>query len=211
VVVTAYGLTETCGVVSICRPDDSAERISHSSGCAMDGVEIKCVDPQGNSVATGTDGEIWCRGFNVMQHYFNNEEATAETLTADGWLKTGDVGVMDEDGYVRITGRIKEMFIVGGFNCYPAEIENVLCDMPGVARAAVVGVPDERMGEVACAYVVKDAEGELDEAGVIAWSRDQMANYKVPRSVVFLQELPMNAGGKVDKAALLKLRVGDSS
>ena len=205
VVVTAYGLTETCGVVSICRPDDSAERISHSSGRAMDGVDIKCVDKEGHTVAAGSAGEICCRGFNVMQHYFNNEEATAEALTADGWLKTGDVGVMDEDGYLRITGRIKEMFIVGGFNCYPAEIENILCDMPGVARAAVIGVPDSRMGEVARAYLVAEAGAQLNAAAVIEWSREQMANYKVPRSVIFLDELPMNAGGKVDKAALAAL------
>lgn len=205
VVVTAYGLTECCGVMTICRPDDSAEIISHSSGRAMDGVEVKLVDNEGKTVEAGTDGEIWCRGFNVMQGYFNNEEATRDTLTDDGWMKTGDVGVMDEQGYVRITGRIKEMFIVGGFNCYPAEIENILCDMPGIARAAVIGVPDERMGEVARAYLVKEAGAAVDEAAVIAWSRDKMANYKVPRAVVFLDELPMNAGGKVDKAALLAL------
>ncbi len=205
VVVTAYGLTECCGVMTICRPDDSAERISHSSGRAMDGVEVKLVDREGETVPAGTDGEIWCRGFNVMKHYFDNEEATRETLTEDGWLKTGDVGVMDEQGYVRITGRIKEMFIVGGFNCYPAEIENTLCDMPGVARAAVIGVPDERMGEVARAYVVLDPGASLDAEAVIAWSRDQMANYKVPRSVVFMDEFPMNAGGKVDKPALLAM------
>jgi acyl-CoA synthetase (AMP-forming)/AMP-acid ligase II len=204
VVVTAYGLTESCGVVSICRADDSAERISHTSGCAMEGTAIKCVDREGQTVAPGTDGEIWCRGFNVMQHYFNNAAATAEALTSDGWLKTGDVGVMDKDGYVRITGRIKEMFIVGGFNCYPAEIEIILCGMPGVARAAVVGVPDERMGEVARAFLVKEAQAQLDEAAVIAWAKDKMANYKVPRTVIFLDELPMNAGGKVDKAALLR-------
>jgi HIP---CoA ligase len=202
VVVTAYGLTECCGVMTICRAQDSAEIISHSSGRAMDGIEVKCVDPEGNEVATGTDGEIWCRGFNVMREYFNNPEATAENITEDGWLKTGDVGVMDENGYVRITGRIKEMFIVGGFNCYPAEIENTLCDMPGVARAAVMGVPDERMGEVARAYLVKDAGADIDEERVIAWSRENMANYKVPRSVIFLEEFPFNAGGKVDKAAL---------
>ncbi len=204
VVVTAYGLTESCGVVSICRADDSAERISHSSGCAMDGTEIQCVDREGQSVAPGTDGEIWCRGFNVMQQYFNNDAATAEAITSDGWLKTGDIGVMDEDGYVRITGRIKELFIVGGFNCYPAEIEIILCGMPGIARAAVIGVPDERMGEVARAYLVKDAQAELDEAAVMAWAKDKMANYKMPRSVIFLDELPMNAGGKVDKVALVK-------
>jgi acyl-CoA synthetase (AMP-forming)/AMP-acid ligase II len=204
VVVTAYGLTETCGVVSICRANDSAERISHTSGCAMQGGELKCVDREGRTVPAGTDGEIWYRGFNVMHHYFNNAEATAEVFTEDGWLRTGDVGVMDEDGYVRITGRIKEMFIVGGFNCYPAEIENILCSMPGVARAAVIGVPDERMGEVARAFLVKVAGAALDEATVVDWARGNMANYKVPRSVLFLDELPMNAGGKVDKAALAK-------
>lgn len=202
VVVTAYGLTECCGVMTICRAQDSAEIISHSSGRAMDGVEVKIVDPDGNEVPRNSDGEIWCRGFNVMQRYFNNPEATAETITDDGWMKTGDIGAMDADGYVNITGRIKEMFIVGGFNCYPAEIENTLCDMPGIARAAVMGIPDERMGEVARAFLVRDANADVSAEQVVAWSRDHMANYKVPRSVIFLDELPMNAGGKVDKAVL---------
>lgn len=205
VVVTAYGLTESCGVVSICRADDSAERISHTSGCAMEGVEMKCVDSEGRTVPAGSEGEIWFRGFNVMQGYLDDPAETAKTITPDGWLKTGDVGVMDEDGYVRITDRIKDMFIVGGFNTYPAEIENILCGMPGVARAAVIGVPDERMGEVARAYIVTTAEAELDEARVIAWSREHMANYKVPRSVRFVAELPMNAGGKVLKNQLRDL------
>ncbi|MBN7795147.1 FadD3 family acyl-CoA ligase [Parahaliea mediterranea] len=209
-VVTAYGLTETCGVVSICRPDDSAERISHSSGRAMAGVEMKCVDAGGDSVPPGTEGEIWCRGFNVMQGYLDNPEATAQTITADGWLRTGDIGVLDEDGYVRITDRLKDMFIVGGFNCYPAEIENTLCDMPGVARAAVIGVPDERMGEVARAYIVAASGADLDEAAVIAWSRQHMANYKVPRSVRFLDAFPMNAGGKVLKNELRELAAGEA-
>ena len=211
VVVTAYGLTESCGTVSICRADDSAERISHTSGCAMDGVEMMCVDSQGKPVATGTEGEIWFRGFNVMKGYLDNPEETAKTITADGWLKTGDVGVMDEDGYIRITDRIKDMFIVGGFNTYPAEIENILCSMPGVARAAVIGVPDERMGEVARAYIVPSADADLDETGVINWSRDNMANYKVPRSVRFLEELPMNAGGKVLKNELRELAARESA
>jgi len=209
VVVTAYGLTESCGVVSICRPEDSAERISHTSGRAMEGTEVRLVDRGGRPVAPGTDGEIQVRGFNVMQGYFNNEEATAAAISSDGWLSTGDVGVMDEDGYIRITGRIKEMFIVGGFNCYPAEIETTLCDMAGVARAAVIGVPDERLGEVARAYLVLDAGAGLDADAVIAWARDNMANYKVPRSVVFLDELPMNAGGKVDKQSLAE-RAGEN-
>ncbi|KAA1194555.1 AMP-binding protein [Pseudohalioglobus sediminis] len=202
VVVTAYGLTESCGVVSICRADDSAERISHSSGRAMDGVEMKCVDAQGNAVSRGEEGEIWFRGFNVMRGYLDDPEETARTITADGWLKTGDVGVMDEDGYVRITDRLKDMFIVGGFNTYPAEIENILCSMPGVARAAVIGIPDERLGEVAQAYIVRAAGAALDEQAVIAWARENMANYKVPRAVRFVEELPMNAGGKVLKNVL---------
>jgi HIP---CoA ligase len=210
VVVTAYGLTESCGVVSICRADDSAERISHTSGRAMDGVEIKLVNAQGIDVPVGEEGEIWFRGFNVMRGYLDNPEETARTITADGWLKTGDVGVMDKDGYVRITDRIKDMFIVGGFNTYPAEIENILCGMPGVARAAVIGVPDERMGEVARAYIVKSSDAALDEQSVIDWARDNMANYKVPRAVRFLDDLPMNAGGKVLKNALRELAAEES-
>lgn len=209
VVVTAYGLTESCGTVSICRADDSAERISHTSGCAMDGVEIKCVNADGNTVPVGSEGEIWFRGFNVMKGYLDNPEETAKTITPDGWLKTGDVGVMDADGYVRITDRIKDMFIVGGFNTYPAEIENILSNMPGIARAAVIGVPDERMGEVAHAYIVPAADANLDAAAVIAWARDNMANYKVPRTVSFLDELPMNAGGKVLKNQLRNLASGE--
>ncbi|MEM1113690.1 MAG: FadD3 family acyl-CoA ligase [Pseudomonadota bacterium] len=202
VVVTAYGLTESCGVVSICRADDSAERISHSSGRAMDGIEMKCVDADGGAVGPGVEGEIWCRGFNVMQGYLDNPQETERAITSEGWLKTGDVGVMDADGYVRITDRIKDMFIVGGFNCYPAEIENSLCSLDGVARAAVIGVPDERMGEVACAFIVTAPNAQLDEASVVEWSRANMANYKVPRTVRFVDELPMNAGGKVLKNEL---------
>ena len=210
VVLTAYGLTESCGVVSMCRADDSAQRISHSSGKAMNGVEMKCVDSDGNTVGAGIAGEIWCRGFNVMAGYLNNPQATAETITEDGWLKTGDVGVMDSDGYVQITDRIKDMFIVGGFNCYPAEIENALCSMPGVARAAVIGVADERMGEVARAYLVLAAGATLDEHAVMAWCRDNMANYKVPRSVEFVTALPMNASGKVLKTELRAQAVGEN-
>ncbi len=203
-VVTAYGLTESCGVISICRPDDAPDVISHTSGCAMPGVEMICVDAAGVAVPSGEEGEIWARGYNVMQGYFNNPEETDRTITRDGWLKTGDIGVMDDSGYVRITDRLKDMFIVGGFNCYPAEIENLLCSMPGVARAAVIGVPDERLGEVPRAYLVATADCDLTEAAVIDWSRDNMANYKVPRSVVLTQELPQNAAGKVLKPELRK-------
>jgi acyl-CoA synthetase (AMP-forming)/AMP-acid ligase II len=203
VVVTAYGLTEASGTVSACRPDDDAETISTTSGAAIPGVEIKCVDTvTEQEVPFGEPGEIWFRGYNVMQGYFNSPEETARTITEDGWMKTGDIGVMNERGYIRITDRIKEMFIVGGFNCYPAEIESTLCSMPGVAQAAIIGVPDERMGEVARGYVIANHDAELTQASVISWCRDHMANYKAPRTVEIVEKLPLNASGKVDKQVL---------
>jgi len=145
---------------------------------------------------------VWVRGYNVMQGYYDDPEATAEAITPEGWLRTGDIGVMNEQGYLRITDRIKDMFIVGGFNVYPAEIENLLCSLGEVAQAAVIGVPDERMGEVARAFIVRRAGATLDAAAVIDWCRRNMANYKVPRSVEFVDALPLNAAGKVLKTAL---------
>lgn len=205
VVVTAYGMTETCGVITICRPDDPADIISGSSGRAMEGVEVRIVDGSGEELPRGEAGEIWTRGYHVMQGYLDNPEATAETINEQGWLQTGDIGVMDAQGYVDITDRIKDMFIVGGFNCYPAEIENRLCSIKGVSAAAVIGMPDERMGEVACAFVVRESvagDTQLDAASVTAWCRDNMANYKVPRVVHMVESLPMNASGKVLKNEL---------
>ena len=204
-VVTAYGLTETCGFVSICRSDDPAEVISGSSGRAMDGIEIKCVDAQGDEVPRGTPGEIWVRGYNVMQGYFENEQATRETITDDGWLKTGDIGVMDENGYIDITDRMKDMYISGGFNVYPAEIENALSAMEGIIQLAVIGVPDERMGEVGKVFCVKQADSGLTESDVIGFAKQHLANYKIPRSVVFLDAMPMNASGKILKTSLREL------
>ena len=201
IVVTAYGLTETCGVVSICRPDDSAERISHTSGRAMDGVEVKLADRDGNGVADGSVGEILVRGFNVMQGYFNDAQGTAEALTDDGWLRTGDVGEMDESGYVRITGRIKEMFIVGGFNCYPAEIENVILTHPDVAEVAVIGQPSEKWGESPFAVVVRKNEA-LIEADVLAHCDGKLARFKLPKGAAFIDLLPRNPNGKVLKRLL---------
>ena len=203
VVVTAYGLTETCGTVTICRPDDPPEIISGTSGKAMAGVEVRIVNRDGAVLPPGEPGEIHVRGYNVMRGYLDNPAATAEAITPEGWLKTGDIGVLDKSGYLDITDRLKDMFITGGFNCYPAEIEKLLCAMPGVAAAAVIGMPDERLGEVACAFIVRDGRGgELAEESIIAWSRDNMANYKVPRAVHFLDALPVNASGKVLKTEL---------
>ncbi|MCZ6829054.1 MAG: FadD3 family acyl-CoA ligase [Gammaproteobacteria bacterium] len=205
VVVTAYGLTECCGTVTICEPDDPAEVISGTSGKPMAGVEVRIVDAQGQELPRAEPGEIWVRGYNVMQSYLDDPVQTANTITAEGWLKTGDVGVMDESGYIRITDRIKDMFIVGGFNCYPAEIENMLCSLEGVAQAAVIGVADERMGEVASAWLILDPGADLNEARVIDWCRDHMANYKVPRSVHIVDSLPTNASGKVLKTELRQM------
>jgi len=138
----------------------------------------------------------------VMEGYFEDPEATAKTIDRDGWLHTGDVGVMDERGYLRITDRIKDMFITGGFNCYPAEIENLMFRHEGVAQVAVVGVPDERMGEVGMAFVVPGPGAKLDPDEIIAWCRQHMANFKVPRSVRIVDALPTNASGKVLKFEL---------
>lgn len=203
-VVTAYGLTESCGFVSICRPEDDAEIIATTSGRAMDGVEVKCVDGAGNEVSRGEPGEIWVRGYNVMQGYFDNEEETRKTITSDGWLKTGDIGVMDEAGYLRITDRIKDMYISGGFNVYPAEIENALTQIEDVVQCAVIGMADERMGEVGHVFIVRKQASNLTEQDVITWAKSHLANYKVPRKVTFLEAMPLNASGKILKTELRK-------
>ena len=152
-----------------------------------------------------TPGEICLRGFHVMQGYFGDPQATAETIDSEGWLHTGDIGQLDAAGNLRITDRLKDMFIVGGFNCYPAEIEAGLIEHPAIAQVAVIGVPDERMGEVGCACVVLRHEQRLDEAGLILWAREHMANYKVPRMVRFYEALPVNASNKVAKNELRSL------
>jgi acyl-CoA synthetase (AMP-forming)/AMP-acid ligase II len=201
-VITAYGLTESTGVVTMCRPEDDPETIASTSGRAIPDVEVRCVDPAGVEAPRGTAGEIVVRGYNVMRGYFDDPAATAEAIDADGWLHTGDVGVMDARGYLRITDRLKDMFITGGFNCYPAEIESILLGCPGVAQVAVIGIPDERLGEVAMAFVVAAPGAAPTPESVVAWCRENMANYKVPRRVAIVDALPMNATGKVTKFVL---------
>jgi acyl-CoA synthetase (AMP-forming)/AMP-acid ligase II len=209
-VLTAYGLTESCGTVTMCRRTDPPEIVARTSGRAIPGLEVRVV-AEGKQVTTGEPGEIVVRGYTVMSGYWGNPGATAEAIDTDGWLHTGDIGVMDAQGNVTITDRLKDMYVVGGFNAYPAEIEAILRGHEAVAQAAVVGVPDERMGEVGCAYVVPvvgalsgDSEDEADELGrtILSWSRGAMANYKVPRGVVLVDSLPVNASGKVLKREL---------
>lgn len=200
-IITAYGMTECVNITS-CRPGDPAETIAQTCGAAIPGNEVIVADEHGNEVPRGETGEILVRGQGVMLGYLDDPEATAEAIDAQGWLHTGDVGTMDENGYVRITDRKKDLYISGGFNVYPAEVEKLLSVHPAIAMVAVVGVPDERMGEVGKAYVVLRPGASASEAELIAWSRENMANYKVPRSVAFVADLPRNASGKVLKTEL---------
>ncbi|MGW2657448.1 FadD3 family acyl-CoA ligase [Streptomyces sp. NPDC001478] len=195
-VLTAYGLSEASGIVTMCRRGDPAEVIASTSGRAIPGTELRVL------AAPGEPGEILVRGFHVMGGYFEDPETTAATVTPDGWLHTGDIGVLDAAGNLRITDRIKDMFIVGGFNAYPAEIEQLLGLHPDIADVAVIGVPDPRLGEVGKAYAVRRPGATVTEDDLIAWSRREMANYKVPRAVEFVAELPRNASGKVLKGEL---------
>ena len=201
-VVTGYGLTETTGTVSMGRHDDAIEVIASTSGRPIPGMEVRVVAADGTDVKPGEPGEVWTRGYAVMKSYFNAPEATREAITKDGWLRTGDVGVLDAGGNLKITDRIKDMFIVGGFNAYPAEIESLMSRHPDIAQAAVVGVPDDRMGEVGYAYVIPKAGTRPVETDITAWCRDQMANFKVPRFVEIVDALPLNPSGKVLKFEL---------
>jgi acyl-CoA synthetase (AMP-forming)/AMP-acid ligase II len=202
IVLTGYGLTETCGVASLAQASDSADTIATTCGQPIPNTEVKCVDEAGNTTAVGIAGEVLIRGYNVMLGYFDDDAETRAAIDDEGWLHTGDVGVIDERGYLRITDRLKDMYIAGGFNCYPAEIEKLIAAHPAVAQVAVIGVPDERLGEVGKACVVLRPDQALDERAFIAWCREQMANYKVPRYVEVRQALPTNASGKVLKFEL---------
>jgi HIP---CoA ligase len=190
--MTGYGLTEA-GNVTLSRPGDSFEDVATTAGLPCEDVEVRIAD----------DGEVLVRGYGVMQGYLDDPVATAEAIDEDGWLHTGDLGNFAESGRLRIVGRKKDMFIVGGFNAYPAEIEGFLLEHPTVAQAAVIGVPDDRLGQVGKAFiVVKDGKTAVSCDELIAWSRDRMAGFKVPRFVEFLEELPLNATGKVMKDRL---------
>jgi acyl-CoA synthetase (AMP-forming)/AMP-acid ligase II len=202
VVLTAYGLTECGGLVTMCRAGDPPEVVSATSGRAIPGVEVAVAGPAGVTTEAGTEGEVLVRGYVVMEGYLDDPEATAEAIDADGWLHTGDVGVLDSTGGLRITDRLKDMFIVGGFNVYPAEVEAALARHPAVGQVAVVGVPDERLGEVGHAFVVPRAGASPDTAELEAWSRRELANFKVPRRFTVVDALPSNASGKVLKDEL---------
>ena len=201
-VLTGYGLTETCGTVSLSDAHDPAEVVATTCGKPIPGIEVRIADAEGNVMAQGDEGEVQIRGFNVMLGYFEDPQGTAEAIDAEGWLHTGDVGKFVDDGRLVITDRMKDMYISGGFNCYPAEIEKILQRHPDVALAAVIGVPDERMGEVGKAFVIPVAGAKPDPIELAAWAKANMANYKAPRYVEVVESLPLNASGKVQKFAL---------
>ena len=191
-VLTAYGLTEAV-VATMCRPGDDARTVAETCGRAAAGCEVRIADP---------GGEVLLRGPNTMLGYLDDPIATAEAIDAEGWLHTGDIGQLDEHGYLTITDRLKDMYVCGGFNVYPAEVERALAQLPGVAESAVIGVPDPRLGDVGKAYVVCRPGHSLSAAEVIEFCRSRLANYKVPRSVEVRSELPHNASGKVLKYLL---------
>jgi acyl-CoA synthetase (AMP-forming)/AMP-acid ligase II len=187
--MTGYGLTEA-GNVTLSRPGDSFEDVATTAGLPCEGVDVRVAE----------DGEILVRGYNVMEGYLDDPAATAEAIDADGWLHTGDLGNFDDAGRLRVVGRKKDMFIVGGFNAYPAEIEGFLLEHVAVAQAAVIGIPDDRLGQVGMAFVV--AKTKVSEEDLLVWCRERMAGFKVPRSIEFRDELPLNATGKVMKDQL---------
>lgn len=200
-IVSGYGLTEA-GTANSTGSADDPEAIATTVGAVRPGFEMRIVNEAGESVPVGEAGEVLLRGPSVMSHYLDDADATAANLSSDGWLRTGDIGVIDDAARLRIVGRAKDMFIVGGFNAYPAEIENAMLAHPDITSVAVIGVPDQRLGEVGMAFVVLDDGATASERDIIEWCRAQMANYKVPRAVDVVDALPLNATGKVMKDEL---------
>ena len=192
IVLTAYGLTEANGFGTMCTADDDAVTVATTCGRPIADFELR----------VGEHDEVLLRGPNVMLRYLDDPEATAAAIDVDGWLHTGDVGRVDEAGNLSITDRLKDMYISGGFNVYPAEVEQVLARLEGVVESAVIGVPDDRLGEVGKAFVVAKPEAKLDAETVIAYTREHLAKFKTPTSVEFLDVLPRNPGGKVVKPLL---------
>jgi acyl-CoA synthetase (AMP-forming)/AMP-acid ligase II len=200
-VLTAYGLTEAV-VVTMCRPGDDHRTVARTSGRATAGFDIMITGTDGTPARAGQAGEVLLRGPNVMLGYLDDPAATAQAISAGGWLHTGDIGTLDARGYLTITDRLKDMYICGGFNVYPAEVEQVLAGHPGVAESVVIGVPDARMGEVGKAFVVPRSGQSPAADDLVAFCRTRLANYKVPRQVELRAELPRNPAGKVLKRLL---------
>ncbi len=203
---TGYGLTECHALVSITRPDDPPEWIAEwSPGLPFPGMAVRIVGADGRPVATGEQGEIMVAGFHVMSGYYGEPEHTAAAIEPDGWLHTGDIGMLSERGDIRITDRLKDIYISGGFNVSPAEVESTLLGYEGVSQVAVVGTPDERMGEVGVAFVIPRPGSTVDPSALAGWAREHMANFKVPRRFEIVESFPLNATGKVLKGELRRM------
>ncbi len=202
-ITIAYGQTESSPVITQTRVDDSIERKVETVGRALPNVEVKIVEPgTDKEVETGTQGELCTRGYHVMKGYYNNQAATKEVLTEDGWLHTGDLAVMDEHGYCRITGRLKDMIIRGGENIYPREIEEFLYQHPKVLDVQVVGIPDQKYGEEVSAWIrLKEGESCTPEE-IRNYCEGQISRFKIPRYITFVDEYPMTASGKIQKFKL---------
>jgi acyl-CoA synthetase (AMP-forming)/AMP-acid ligase II len=198
--IQVYGMTETTGSIVMLPPEDhdpNGNARMRSAGKALPGVEIRIVDGTGGDVSTGEVGEIWTRSSNNMIGYWNLPDATQSTMATGGWIKTGDAGYLDEDGYLFIHDRVKDMIISGGENVYPAEVESAIFGHPDVLEVAVIGVPDEKWGESVKAVCVAKPGAELDAESVIGWARERIAGFKVPKSVDVIAALPRNATGKI--------------
>jgi len=198
----AYGLTEASPVITMTRFDDSIERRVETVGRALQGIEVKIADDDHRPLPHGEMGELACRGYNVMLGYYRAPEVTAETIDEDGWLHSGDLATMDDEGYVRIVGRKKDMLICGGFNVYPAEIEEYLFTHPKVQNVSVIGVPDDVFGEVAAAYIIPREGTTIDPQEIVDFCVGEIANFKVPRYVEIIDALPMTQSGKIQKFKL---------
>jgi fatty-acyl-CoA synthase len=202
-ITICYGLTENSPVMTQTTTDDSLEKRVQTVGLAMPGIEVIVADPETcQELPRGTQGEVMCRGYSVMKGYYNMPEATAAAVTPDGWLRTGDLGDMDEEGYLRITGRSKDMIIRGGENVYPREIEEYIYHMEGVQDIQVVGVPSRKYGEEVGAFIIPKAGYDILPEDVRDFCRGHIAWYKIPRYVVCLQEYPLTASGKIMKYKL---------
>ena len=203
-----YGLTETTGGIiqldpADHDPDGPREHLLRSAGKPQPWAEMRVVDPEtGSDCAPRQVGEVWLRGPNVMAGYFNRPQETAAAITPDGWLRTGDGGYLDEEGYLFLTDRIKDMIVTGGENVYPVEVEEALSQHPGVSEVAVIGLPDERWGEAVKAFVVAAAGTDLRAEDLIAFARERLAGYKLPRFVDLVETLPRTPSGKVLKREL---------
>lgn len=207
-VTIAYGLTEASPVFTQTSVDDPIEKRVETVGTPLPHIEVKIVDPEtGEELGPGEPGEICCRGYNVMKGYYKMPEMTAEAIDEDGWLHSGDLAVMDEDGYYSIVGRIKDMIIRGGENIYPREIEEFLHTMPGVKDVQVVGIPDEKYGEIVGAFIIREDGADILEEDVRDYAIQRIARYKVPKHVFFVDEFPLTASGKVQKFKLREMAV----